>query len=75
VKEREKRENDASNTVKMRLKKIEKILGQLAFKKGESEKSKGESYAEAAIRGSKAAPTQNKNKNKKTALETAESDK
>jgi hypothetical protein len=55
VKEREKCENNASNIVKTRLEKIEKILGKLALKKGESEKSKGESYAEAAIRGSKAA--------------------
>jgi methylthioribose-1-phosphate isomerase len=56
VKEREKRENDALNIIKTRLEKIEKILDQLALKKGESEKSKGESYVEAAIRGSKAAP-------------------
>jgi hypothetical protein len=66
-----KTRNDALNTVKTRLEKIEKTLGQLVLKKGEREKSKGESYVEAAIRGSKAAPAQNKNKNKKTALETA----
>jgi hypothetical protein len=55
VKERKKRENDASNIVKTRLEKIEKIIGQLALKKGESEKSEGESYAEAAIKKNKAA--------------------
>jgi uncharacterized protein YabN with tetrapyrrole methylase and pyrophosphatase domain len=55
MKEREKCENDASNTVKTRLKKIEKILNQLAPKKEESEKSKKESYEEAAIKENKAA--------------------
>jgi hypothetical protein len=44
-------------TRKTRLEKIEKILDQLALKKGESEKNKRESYAEAVIRGSKAAST------------------
>jgi hypothetical protein len=40
-----------------RLKKIENFLSQLALKKGESEKSKEELYAEAAIRESKTAFT------------------
>jgi hypothetical protein len=55
IKKREKRENNTLNIIKTRLKKIKKILNQLALKKGESEKSKGESYVEAAIRGSKIA--------------------
>lgn len=73
MKEREKRENDASNTLKTRLEKIERTLGQLTPKKGERERNKGESYAEAAIRGSKAAPAENKNK--KSAPKTVENDR
>jgi hypothetical protein len=53
IKEREKRENNASNIVKTRLEKIERTLSQLAPKKGERERNKGELYVEAAIKGSK----------------------
>ena len=73
VKEREKRENNASNIVKTRLEKIKRTLGQLAPEKGERERNKRESYAEAAIKGNKTALTQNKNK--KLASKTIENDR
>jgi hypothetical protein len=73
VKERDKRENNALNIIKTRLKKIKRTLSQLTLKKGERERNKRESYAEAAIRGSKIALTQNKNK--KLAPKTVKNDR
>jgi hypothetical protein len=73
IKEREKRKNDALNIVKTRLEKIERTLSQLTLKKGERERNKRELYIEAAIRGSKIALTQNKNK--KSPPKTIENDR
>ena len=59
---RVKRENDASNAVESRLERIENALYQLALGKEENEENKRGSYAEAAIRGYKAAPPRGQNK-------------
>jgi hypothetical protein len=64
AREREKRENNASNAAETRLKKIEKTLEQLARGKEENEGSKKRSYAEAATEGCKEAPAGAKNKKK-----------